>query len=90
LKNSLNQTPLPLEYFSQIAMQIFGKEFVQLFEKFKRPTSRANNFHLFLAVAASRGLLEAIITPNFDEFIEEAMQSLAQLKQFDTRKTGKG
>ena len=76
LKDSLKQTALPLEYFSQIASQVFGKEFVELFPKFVHPTARPNSFHRFLAVASSKGLLEAIITPNFDEFIEEAMKSL--------------
>ena len=28
LKDSLKQTALPLEYFSQIASQVFGKEFI--------------------------------------------------------------
>lgn len=76
LMNSLKETALPLEYFSQIAVHVFGREFVRLFPSFVHPQARPNNFHRLLAIAASHGLLEAIFTPNFDEFIEDAMKSL--------------
>ena len=65
-----------LEHFAYVGLKALGPEFLSLLSIASTATGRYNDLHLALAHAARAGSLRAVITTNFDEYVEAAFRTL--------------
>jgi hypothetical protein len=81
VRRGVRQVGMPLEYVAQVLYGSLGRQFLQLLVScFPAPTP-FNRFHWAMARAARRGRLAFIITLNWDELIEQALDA-AGLQRF--------
>ena len=71
---ALKQALLPPEMIAQKLHDVFGNEFFDSLDVLK--TGEPNLNHLYLAALAKTGRVPAIVTANFDTFIEKALRAL--------------
>ncbi|MGE0431827.1 MAG: tetratricopeptide repeat protein [Planctomycetota bacterium] len=70
----LKEAWLPPEMIAQKLHDVFGNEFFDSLDVLK--TGEPNLNHLYLAALAKTGRVPAIVTANFDTFIEKALRAL--------------
>jgi phosphoserine phosphatase len=65
-----------LEQFLESVAAVVGDEALEFLDLLEAPASRPNFRHLAIARLAARGCLRAIVTVNFDTFLEQALEQL--------------
>jgi len=75
LRRGIKHVNLPLEYFAQVIYGTLGSELLHLLVRCFPANCSFNGFHWAIARAALRGRVACIVTLNWDELIERALEA---------------